>query len=162
MTPHPCLHFLAIRHPQITDYIYFQVTRYTVFDTDFFDMESWEATLWFFCTLINVCALVMSWVYTFDILQQETEALAAQEQVGGQKPAGCPPSQALSAVCSLRGFPEQTAVGRDDSQQFSTAQAAELEAVESSVARCTCAMGRVHNLWTAMQQPGPPASATAA
>jgi hypothetical protein len=67
---------------QITDFIYFRVTRYTVFDTDFFDMESWEATLWFFCTLINVCALVMSWVYTFDILQQETEALAAQEQVG--------------------------------------------------------------------------------
>jgi hypothetical protein len=109
---------VAVRHPQITDYIYFQVTRYTVFDTDFFDMESWEATLWFFCTLINVCALVMSWVYTFDILQQETEALAAQEQVGGQRHAVSPPLQALAAVCSLRGVLEQTAVGRDDLSQL--------------------------------------------
>ena len=48
---------------------------------DLFEISPWEGTLLGVCMIVNISALVLSWVYLFDILQQEREALAAQEEV---------------------------------------------------------------------------------
>ncbi|MEW5320149.1 MAG: hypothetical protein WDW38_011246 [Sanguina aurantia] len=45
------------------------------------DMTQLEMTVWFVCSVINLVTLVMAWVYTFDILQQEMLGLDAAQKV---------------------------------------------------------------------------------
>ncbi|MEW5307005.1 MAG: hypothetical protein WDW36_009427 [Sanguina aurantia] len=44
------------------------------------DMTQLEMTVWFVCSVINLVTLVMAWVYTFDILQQEMLGLDAAQK----------------------------------------------------------------------------------
>ncbi len=37
------------------------------------------------CTLVHLSAPVVAWVFTFDILQQEIDAIDEQEKVGCQE-----------------------------------------------------------------------------
>jgi hypothetical protein len=51
-------------------------------------MAPWEEALWFVCTLLNIACLMLAWVYAFDIIGQESEALEAQEAANKPRPAG--------------------------------------------------------------------------
>lgn len=63
----------------VTDVIYLKFTDSVSDEVDFLSMAPWEQALWFVCTLLNVACLMLAWVYSFDIIAQETEALEAQE-----------------------------------------------------------------------------------
>jgi hypothetical protein len=74
--------FHVVLGEQVTDAIIFQFTRYEAAHVDLFEVSPWEGTLFGICMILNISALTLSWVHLFDILQQEREALAAQEEVG--------------------------------------------------------------------------------
>jgi hypothetical protein len=44
-------------------------------------MSDFEELLWFVCSLVNLAALIMSWVQIFEILQLELQSLDEQHQV---------------------------------------------------------------------------------
>jgi hypothetical protein len=69
----------------VTDYIYYGIVSAPSEDEAITEMSGFESGVWVGCTLANVASLMMAWVYTFDILQQEVEHLEAQEaQIKGR------------------------------------------------------------------------------
>ncbi|KIY96909.1 hypothetical protein MNEG_11052 [Monoraphidium neglectum] len=63
----------------VTGVLYTQFTDAVSDDVDVLSMAPWEQALWFVCTLLNMACLMLAWVYAFDIIAQEMEALDAQE-----------------------------------------------------------------------------------
>lgn len=68
---------------QITDYINFHVFESTTDQIRLLEMAGWEQGLWFVCTFLNLAAFGFWVVYMFEIIQQEVDAIKAQQEVGG-------------------------------------------------------------------------------
>ncbi|GBF90051.1 hypothetical protein Rsub_02759 [Raphidocelis subcapitata] len=99
----------------VTDVIYFQFTDSTSDDVDFLAMAPWEGSLWFVCTLLNVACLILAWVYAFDIIGQETEALESQEAANNRTdaPAGSSAAAAAAAPHEAAANEFDEALGRE-------------------------------------------------
>ncbi|KAI8474672.1 MAG: hypothetical protein J3K34DRAFT_491757 [Monoraphidium minutum] len=87
----------------VTDVIYFKFTDSASDEVDFLAMAPWEEALWFVCTLLNLACLMLAWVYAFDIIAQEKEALEAQEALNKRGGAPAPGAGAAAAPGEAAG-----------------------------------------------------------
>lgn len=66
----------------------------------YLDLPAWKQFVWLMCTLVHLSAPAVAWVFTFDILQQEIDAIDEQEKAnkaGTQDPTADPDQPAHAA-----------------------------------------------------------------
>lgn len=67
--PRPCPRLPALHPaPQITDYSFFALQSSPNADTyDLSTMSTLAASMWFVCSVLNLAALILAWLYIFEV-----------------------------------------------------------------------------------------------